>query len=529
MTLSVKFPFAGFLVFLFWLEPACFALKTEKLFPASPAPAVSGHTKNAVEVASGKLFVRFKAGTGAETKKKSLADAGFSLLKEFESIGWTLISLPDGMTVASALALAKNIPVLQDAEPDRAYRVKKTPNDPLFSSQYALSRVQAASAWEYDTGSSNTVTVAVLDTGIDGTHPELSGKLIGVSQFFDPNAPYAQSANQPPTPACNHATRASGVAAASTDNNNGIAGMSWGAKLISLKVFSDADCPDDCYDADCATDDPQIIDAIDYARLSLSGNVVINMSLGSPYFCSPALQTAINQAYSTNRMLLVAASGNESSLVDSPANCTNVVPVGATDEWDNLASFSNYGPEMTQRGLTAPGVGLLTTDLSGGYATASGTSFSAPMVSGLAALIWSVKPSLTNGQVWDVMKNSADDLGLMGADAQYGFGRINASHAMQYALTNTFSDFLGKYKAYAYPNPFRPKTDHMVTFTVPTDVSGGNPEIRIYTQEGELVKKLTSPAWDGKNETGFSVASGVYIFYLKTDKGNAKGKFAVIR
>jgi len=202
--------------------------------------------------------------------------------------------------------------------------------------------------------------------------------------------------------------------------------------------------------------------------------------------------------------------------------------VGATDEWDNRASFSNYGPEMTQRGLTAPGVGLLTTD-PGGYATASGTSFSAPMVSGLAALIWSVKPSLTNGQVWDVMKKSADDLGLMGADAQYGFGRINAFNAIQYALNGTFTDFPGKYKAYAYPNPFRPKTDHLVTFTIPADVLGGNPEIKIYTQEGELVKKLTNPAWDGKNEAGFSVASGVYIFHLKTDKGNAKGKFALLR
>jgi len=527
---------AGFMFFLFWLEPACFALKTEKLFLASPA--ASGQSKTAVEAASGMIFARFKAGTGAETKKKSLADAGFRLLKEFEFTGWTLIGLPDGMTVARGIALAKNIPGLQAAEPDRAYRVNRTPNDTSLSSQYALlsgaGGVDALRAWSLETGSSNIVTVALIDTGIDGTHPDLSGKLIGPSQFFDPgDPPYAPSPDAP-TPACNHATRAAGVAAASTDNGIGIAGMSWGAKLISLKVFNDNDCTPDCDDKNglnsCGTHDATIIAAIDYARDNLlsTGKVIINMSLGSPGACGGPLQGAIDWAH-TAGLLLVAASGNESSSVDSPANCDHVIPVGATDSGDNLAYFSNYGSAMTAGGLMAPGVSLLTTDLSGGYAYASGTSFSAPMVSGLAALIWSARPSLINDQVWDVMKNSADDLGPMGADVQYGRGRINAFNAIQYALSGTFTDFHGKYKAYAYPNPFRPKTDHLVTFTIPTDVLGNNPELKIYTQEGELVKKLSSPGWDGKTEAGFSAASGVYIFYLKTDKGSAKGKFAVLR
>jgi len=516
---------AGLLAFLFWLEPACFALKTEKLFLASPA--ASGQT--AVEAAGGMIFARFKAGTGAETKKKSLAGAGFRLLKEFEFTGWTLIGLPDGMTVASGLALAKNIAGLQSAEPDRAYRVNRIPNDPSFLSQYALYNVDATHAWNYETGSSNTVTVALIDTGIDGSHPDLSGKLAGQSQFFDPNT-HTQISNEPPTPACNHATHAAGIAAAATDNGIGIAGMSWGAKLLSLKVFDDNDCAADCLNGECVTDDATILAAINYATTQTGiGRVIVNISLGTPgESCSSALQAAVNSAYVAG-LLLVAASGNESSSVASPANCAYVIPVGATDQGDNLASFSNYGGEMTNRGLTAPGESLLTTDISGAYAYASGTSFSAPMVSGLAALIWSARPSITNTQVWDVMKNSADDLGLPGADRYFGFGRINAFKAMQLAVEGTFTDFQGNYKAYAYPNPFRPKTDRLVAFTIPTDVLGSNPEIKIYTQEGELVKKLSSPWWDGKNEAGFLVASGVYIFYLKTDKGRAKGKFAVIR
>ncbi|MCX5786451.1 MAG: S8 family serine peptidase [Elusimicrobia bacterium] len=526
---------AAFLALLCCLEPACFALKTEKLFPAYPA--VSGHARVAVEAASGMIFARFKAGTDAETKKKHLASAGLAVLKEFDSTGWTLVGLPDGMTVTRGLALAKNVTGLEAAEPDRAYRVKKTPNDPLLSSQYALVNVLATSAWEFDTGSSNTITVAILDTGIDGTHPDLSGKLTGQSQFFDPNQLSAQSPNAP-TPACNHATHAAGVAAASTDNGIGIAGMSWGAKLLSLKVFSDNDCTPNCGDksgtGSCSTDDATISAAINYAVTQNNspgiGRIIINMSLGSPGTCdsSGQLQAAVNSAYAAG-LLIVAAGGNESSYVDSPANCSHVIPVGATDSGDNLASFSNYGSEMTQGGLTAPGDNLLTTDLAGAYTYASGTSFSAPMVSGLAALIWSAKPGLSPGQVWDIMKNSADDLGMPGADQYFGFGRINALKAMRLAVNNTYADFKGAFKSLPLPNPFRPKTDKTIVFTIPTELLAGNVELRIYTQEGELVKKLSSPGWDGKNESGFFVASGVYVFHLKTDKGSAKGKFAVIR
>ena len=525
---KIHFSLAWLLVSLFCLEPACFALKTEKLFPVSTA--ASRRAGGAVEVASGVAFARFRTGIGADAKTKLLAGAGLKLLKEFDSTGWTLVGLPDGMAVSQGLALAQNITGIETVEPDRAYRVKRFPND-LDLAQYALLKVQAPFAWDYETGSSNTVIVAVLDTGIDATHPDLSGKLIGQSQFFDFNPPYTQSPDTP-TYACNHATRVSGVAAASTDNGLGIAGMSWGAKLISLKVFNDNDCSGDCQDGTCGTEDVAIIAALDYARINLpsAGKVVVNMSLGSPFGCSVLLQSAINSAYAAG-LLIVAASGNEFSSVDSPANCDHVIPVGATDAGDNLASFSNYGSEMTQGGLTAPGDSLLTTDIAGAYTNASGTSFSAPMVSGLAALIWSANPSLTNDQVWAVLKNSSDDLGFPGADQYFGFGRINAFKAVQLAVNGTFSDLSAKHKAYAYPNPFRPKINNYITFTIPADISGANLEIKIYTQEGELVKKLADSWqwWDGKNESGFFAASGVYIFYIKTDKGSAKGKFAVIR
>lgn len=183
---------------------------------------------------------------------------------------------------------------------------------------------------------------------------------------------------------------------------------------------------------------------------------------------------------------------------------------------------------MIFKGITAPGVGLYTTDIHNGYASATGTSFSSPMAAGLAALVWSAKPTFTRTQVFDVIKNSADDLGGIGPDRDFGFGRINALKALRLAVTGT-KQFAGTNKAVAYPNPFNPKTQRRVTFTVPESISASDVEVKVYTSEGELVKKLDSLSWDGRNEAGVPAASGVYIFRVKTAKDAAVGKFALLK
>jgi len=446
------------------------------------------------------------------------------------------------MGVGAALNLLSSLPTVEWAEPNRVFRAKRVPNDPLLGTQYALDMVQAYGAWEYETGVSSRVTVALIDTGIDGAHPEISGKLTGTSRAFTPTTSPTASNNQPPTPACNHATRAAGVAAAASDNGAGVAGISWLAKLLSLKVFDDGDCLDDCADQSppthvCGTTENAIAAAIDDVvnkhNTATYGKVVINISLGSVGSCSSALQTAVTAAVVTppasDRLLIFSSAGNEGyGYIDSPANCTGVYAVGATDSQDNLASFSNTDPVMATKGLTAPGVGVYTTDIGGGYASATGTSFSSPMTAGLAALVWSARPSFTAAQVFDTLKNSADDLGAPGPDGDFGYGRINAMKALRLAVTGT-EQFPGTRKAVAYPNPFRPKTHRRVTFTIPEQISSSGVEIKVYTSEGELVKKLESPSWDGLNEAGVMVASGVYLFRVKTDKDSAVGRFALLK
>ncbi len=512
-----------------------YAVKVERLQRFS----VSSGQTSYLEVAAGSALVRFKAGVSTAAAAAALGPSGFTLVNTYERFNWSAVALPPGYSVAAGLDALKSFPQVESAAPNRVFKVNRVPTDIYAGTQYALAKVQAFGAWEYETGASSRVTVAVIDTGVDGTHSEISGKLTGVSSAFNPDTG-ATLPNNPPTPACNHATRAAGVAAAASDNSAGVAGISWGAKLLSLKVFSDSDCTSDCGDAagfgSCSTTEHAIGAAVNYliAKHNTSdyGKIVVNMSLGSAGSCSDSapypLQTTVNSAAAVGLMLFAASGNAGASVMDSPANCDNVYPVGATDIQDGLASFSNKDLLMTSRGLTAPGVDIYTTDLNGRYASATGTSFASPMAAGLAALVWSAKPTNTATDVFDALKNSADDLGPAGPDWGYGLGRINAYKAIC-RVVSCPAYTAGEKKASAYPNPFRPAAHRLLAFKTAPGFDTSGLEIKIYTPEGELVRKLTGLAWDGKNEAGLLVASGVYLFHVKTDSDSATGKFALIR
>lgn len=508
------------------------AINIEKL-PVAYSPSAPG-VPRLREVVSGLALVRFSAGVSSGTKAALLSASGFETANEFDFIGWTLVKLPAAMSVQAGLALLKAIPFVEAAEPSGVHRARRTSNDPLLHLQYGLNRADAFRAWEYETGSSSRVTVAVADTGIDGTHPDLSPKLVSGSKHFDAASGVPDSAD-PLTPACNHATRVAGVAAAAADNSIGVAGLSWGGKLVSLKIFNDGDCNDDCSpDATCGSSDAAIIAAIGHAATlqnsAANGRVVLNMSIGEAgATCSSAIQTAVNAAVSAGVVLVAAAGNSAVAGVDAPANCSGVIPVAATDSADNIAFFSANGPALASRGVAAPGVGVYTSDINGNYASASGTSFSAPFVSGAAALVLSARPAFTAAQVGDTLRNSADDLGSAGADNYFGYGRLNAYKAVLLALNGNLSGFSAPRKAYAYPNPFRVGSDRILTISVPAEVLGGALTAEIYNAEGERVRRLSNLSWDGRNDGGQRAASGVYLFLVKTEKGKAKGKFALIR
>ena len=515
-----------------------FALRTESLSGTPAAPATA--TSRPFLVTSGQALLQLSSGTAPGSLDGALAAVGVTRLANLGS-GWIEVGWNDAVSVSFRLNALKSVPGVIMAEPSRVYSVHRVPNDPLVSAQYALSKVDAFRGWEFETGYSSRVTVAVIDTGVDGSHAELSGKLLNTTSYsYDPAcgvAPCAATLNNPPTPACQHGTEVAGVAAAASDNGAGVAGMSWGAQLVSYKVFGDADCKTDCSDVSgvlqCLTNDPAIISAINQAALNQNttgyGHVVVNMSLGGAGSCGAPLQTAVTNAYNAG-VVLVAAAGNDGSAVNSPGDCLNVIAAGATDSSDNIASFSSFGIELSS-GLVAPGVSVLTTFPGGGTSSPSGTSFSSPMVSGAAAVLLSAKPTLTPLQVRLNLQAGADNLGQ--SPSHQGGGRLNLYKSVYLTLNGgalpTTNDVNTAPKAFAFPNPVTLSKGGGVQFSVPPAMAGAVLDVKIYTLDGRFVRDTTAAIWDGKNTDGNKVASGTYMFVIKTTGGTSSGRVTVIR
>ena len=280
-----------------------------------------------------------------------------------------------------------------------------TPNDKDFNAQYYLKTVNAPKAWGITTGSS--LLVGVLDTGIDANHPDLNGK---VSSGTDVNDIDLRDT-------IGHGTEVSGIIAANTNNNQGIAGVSWNTKIISLKIT------DDFGQARVSN----VVTALDQAYQK--GVKIVHISLSTNQF-SQTLKSAVQEAQDKG-ILIISTSGNSGvEELRYPAAFDGVIGTGAVDETKQLEYYSTTGEHVT---LVAPGAAIYTTSLDSTYNKVTGTSFAAPQVSGAAALVWSIAPKLTNKEVREILINSADDLGDPGKDNQYGYGLLNIEKATELA------------------------------------------------------------------------------------------------
>jgi len=498
-------------------------------------------------VTSAQALVRLSTGTRVGDVDAPLASIGASRLSNLGG-GWILVGWKDNTSVSFRLSQLKTVPGVDLVQPSKVYSVHEIPNDPLVTSQYALQKVDAFRAWEFENGTSSRVTIAVVDSGVDGGHGDLAGKFgTTTSIAFDPNSGVVASPNDPLTPACEHATEVAGVAAASVNNNLDVAGMSWGAQIVSYKVFLDADCNSSCCSPagdcsvagnTCITNDPGIIAAINQAasvqNTAAYGHMVVNLSLGGTptSTCAaddPALQNAITSAV-TAGVVIVAAAGNDGGPVNSPGYCNGVIPAGATDSGDNLAFFSSRGAPLATNGLVAPGVSVLTTHPGNTTSSPSGTSFASPMVAGAAALMLSAKPSLTPAQVQTNLRAGADNLGL--ASANQGAGRLNAYKSVFLTVNGTLPTPNGvnaDAKPFTFPNPARLSQTAGVQFSIPPSLGTSGLDIKIYTMTGRIVREISTAIWDGKNADGHLVASGSYMFVVKTSAGTQTGRMAVIR
>jgi subtilisin family serine protease len=270
---------------------------------------------------------------------------------------------------------------------------------------WGVNRIDADLAWTKSTGAG--IKVAVLDTGIDKTHPDLKDHVKGGVNFVPSRGIVDSTAWNDDN---GHGSHCAGIIGA-IDNTIGVIGVAPNVDIYSVKVLNKQGSGDWSW----------IIGGINWAVTNHMQ--VISMSLGGGG--STALKTACDSARAAG-ILIIAAAGNDGGAVIYPAAYESVIAVGATNNADARASWSCYGPELD---LVAPGVSIYSTYKSGGYATMSGTSMACPHVAGTVALVLQSHLGWTPSQVQTYLQTTADDLGATGFDPYYGYGLVDAQEA----------------------------------------------------------------------------------------------------
>ncbi|MBI0577742.1 S8 family serine peptidase [Neobacillus cucumis] len=416
------------------------------------------------------------------TEEDHLGDGDFSFIK-----------FPNGtdLTKAAQRLLAQKKIIW--AEPN--YKVKSTyiPQEPDYSKQWYLNKIQMPKAWDITKGSSQ-IKVAVIDDGVQQDHPDLKGKIVSPFNAVTGNARYTPH---------EHATHVAGIIAASF-NKTGIAGIAPNVKIMPINVF----------DGEEASDYAVAL-GIKYAVEHHAD--VINMSLGSPNY-SVLLDYYANYAKSKG-VILIAAAGNDGTFTKTyPAALNSVVGVGATSSSDHVAFYSNKGSFVD---FTAPGSNIFSSINGSSYAPLTGTSMASPVVSGVAALIRSRNPFLTPDQVESVMKHSVIDLGAKGRDDYYGYGRIDAYKAVsntsspkaKISAPKTFT-MTGKNKA-----ALSLKLPGHAKVTVTIQNSSGQTVREVLNKKVSGTKQTV--VWDGKAANGKFVSTGAYNAVVKASNRRA--------
>ena len=428
-----------------------------RIMPAASEPYVEfdqDEVKEAGEISRPEVLVKFRDGVSEETKELITSRMNDRIEDEIESVAG--LAAIDDLDDADAESVAREysaLPEVEYAEP--SYEISldhgggsdhRHPNDPRFMEQWALENdgrdggkegadIRAMQAWATTTGS-DTVVVAVLDSGVDYTHSDLVNNIWvrpeSVDQYEDHelgsiedvHGYNAIDTSGDPMDDNGHGTHCAGIIGAEGGNDIGISGVNWKVTIMPLK-FMNSGGYGTSKDA---------IEAINYVinRKRAGVNVrVISASWGSPRK-SRALEDVIRKAYEAG-ILFVAASGNSSANTDrmpqypSGYNLGNVISVAALNRTDELASFSNYGVKTVH--IAAPGKDILSTWLGDAYEVHSGTSMATPVIAGVAALVLASHPQLSVDELRTLLLKSVDKLPTLDGKVASG-GRINAVKAL---------------------------------------------------------------------------------------------------
>lgn len=440
-----------------------------------------------------------------------------------------LLEFNDYDQVSTIIRKLEAIPGIEYAEKVPLFKHCLTPNDPSYSSQWALPKIGAPTAWNYFSTGSNIV-IAIVDDAVERTHSDLSPNLwvnpgeIPNNGIDDDGNGYVDDINgydvgsndnnpNPPSSQYSHGTHVAGISSARSNNGVGVASIGYSCKLMCVKSTS------------TPTSITNGFDGIVYAAVSKAN--VINCSWGGPGY-SITGQNVINYAWGKGCIIIAAAGNDNVSTLFYPAAYNNVISVAATSSTDAKASFSNYG---TWIDISAPGHNIYSTYVGNAYTNMSGTSMASPMVAGLAGLMWSLNPSMPRADLINCLLSTATNIDAQNPSyiGKLGSGRINAAQAMQCVSTSLnnppIADFTANYTSitaggqviFTDQSTYSP-TSWSWTFTggTPASYNGQNPPAITYSAPGTYTVSLTvtnANGSDTETKTNYitvNAASGCY-------------------
>ena len=441
----------------------------------------------------GRLLVQPRAGLSEAEFDKIIKKQGGKQVGKIEGINVRVIQLPPQASEKAVEALLKNNKHLKFAERDMIVRPEGTANDTYYSSAWHLPKIGATTAWDVTTG--DNVVIAVLDSGVDATHPDLAGRLIPGWNFYDNNSNTAD--------VFGHGTLVAGSASANTNNGVGVASVAGNALIMPLRISA----------TDGSASFSNMAKALTWA--ADKGAHVANISYQS---VSGSATVASAAQYMKNKGGVTVVAAGNTGVEQTFAPTDTMISVSATTSSDAVASWSSYGSYVD---VAAPGSGIWTTKKGGGYGSANGTSFASPVTAAVIAMMRSVNPVLPPADLEKILISTAVDLGTAGFDKKFGHGRINAAAAVSAAQSAKVSDTSAPTVGIGAPIAGA-KVSGLVAVDVSASDNAGVSRVELFVNGTKFASDTTAPysfSWDSAAVADGNVSLTAYAY-------DAAGNFA---
>ena len=441
----------------------------------------------------GRLLVQPRAGLSEAEFDKIIKKQGGKQVGKIEGINVRVIQLPPQASEKAVEALLKNNKHLKFAERDMIVRPEGTANDTYYSSAWHLPKIGATTAWDVTTG--DNVVIAVLDSGVDATHPDLAGRLIPGWNFYDNNSNTAD--------VFGHGTLVAGSASANTNNGVGVASVAGNALIMPLRISA----------TDGSASFSNMAKALTWA--ADKGAHVANISYQS---VSGSATVASAAQYMKNKGGVTVVAAGNTGVEQTFAPTDTMISVSATTSSDAVASWSSYGSYVD---VAAPGSGIWTTKKGGGYGSANGTSFASPVTAAVIAMMRSVNPVLPPADLEKILISTAVDLGTAGFDKKFGHGRINAAAAVSAAQSAKVSDTSAPTVGIGAPIAGA-KVSGLVAVDVSASDNVGVTRVELFVNGTKFASDTTAPysfSWDSAAVADGNVSLTAYAY-------DAAGNFA---